>query len=328
MRRTRGFALGLSAAALAAALASFGCAGGWRDRAAPPVAAAPRATPLFWHAQAPGGGGFYLLGSVHIRAVDAPALGPEVEQAYRRSDELVVEVDVSRITPADVEAQTQRYATLPPHLRLDALLAPETRELLARYVESHALPAERLQRYKPWFASQMILMTELEAAGYDAARGVDRAFVDQAGGEKPIAGLETLASQFALLDGQTLAVQELMLKDVLLRSDDLVARTNELLEAWSRGDETALERKIFLPVEEAPELESFYAAFFWRRNAAMAARLVELAGDGQTRFVVLGAGHLLGAKGIPALLAEQGFVVERVIPGEASLSPDVASPPP
>ena len=324
MRRRRGLALWLCAAALSAALASFGCAGGWRDRAASPVVA----TPLFWHAQAPGGGGFYLLGSVHIQAVDAPVFGPEIEQAYRRSDAVVVEVDVSRVTPADVESQTQRYATLPPHLRLDALLAPDTRALLARYVEAHALSAERLQRYRPWFASQMILMTELEAAGYDAALGVDRAFVDQANGEKPIAGLETLSSQFAMLDGQPLELQELMLRDVLLRSDDLVAETGELLEAWSRGDEAALERQIFEPLEEAPELQSFYAALFWQRNAAMATRLIELAGDGQTRFVVLGAGHMLGVKGIPALLAEQGFVVERVSPGEASLSPDVAAPPP
>jgi len=325
VRRRRGLARGSCGVALAAALAAFGCAGVASERAAP---AAATATPLFWHAQAREGGDFYLLGSVHVRAADAPALGAEVVQAYDRSDQLVVEVDVSQITPVEIEAQTRRYATLPPHLRLDALLEPETREQLARYVAAHELPAEQLQRYKPWFASQMILMTELAAAGYDAALGVDRSFVDQASGEKPIAGLETLASQFAMLDGQTLAVQELMLKDVLLRSDALVARTGELLEAWSRGDEAALEREIFGPSDEAPELESFYAAFFWQRNAAMTARLVELAGDGKTRFVVLGAGHMLGAKGIPALLAQQGFAVERVIPGETSLSRDAAAPPP
>jgi hypothetical protein len=214
---------------------------------------------------------------------------------------------------------------LPPHLRLDALLEPATRERLARYVETHDLPAGDLQQFKPWFASQMILMGELEAAGYDAALGVDRAFVDEANGEKPIEGLETLASQFATLDGQTLAVQELMLNDVLLRSDDLVAKTGALLDAWSRGDEAALEQQIFQPVAEAPELESFYEAFFWRRNAAMAARLVELSRDGQTRFVVLGAGHMLGPQGIPALLAAQGFVVERVFPGVAAGLPEAAA---
>ncbi len=326
MRRGQRLLRGACAVGLAAALAGIGCAGAGSERAARP--AATTATPLFWHAQAPGGGDFYLLGSVHVRAVDAPAFGPEVAQAYQRSDQLVVEIDVSQITPEEIEAQTQRYAMLPPQLRLDALLEPETRELLARFVKAHGMSAEQLQRYKPWFASQMILMTELSSAGYDAALGVDKGFVDQASGEKPITGLETLASQFATLDGQTLAVQELMLRDVLLRSDALVAYTGELLDAWSRGDEAALESQIFRPADEAPELVSFYASFFWQRNAAMAARLVELARDGQTRFVVLGAGHMLGEKGIPALLAQRGFVVERVLPGAAARLPDAAAAPP
>jgi len=312
------------AIAVTAALAGSGCAGVGSESPAPPAAVA---TPLFWHAKAPAGGELYLLGSVHVRAADAPALGPEVAQAYARSDQLVVEIDASQITPEEVEAQTQRYAVLPPQLRLDALLEPETRELLARFVAAHGMSGEQVQRYKPWFASQMILMTELASAGYDAALGVDKDFVDQASGEKPIVGLETLASQFATLDGQTLAVQELMLRDVLLRGDSLVAYTGDLIDAWSRGDEAALENQIFQPADEAPELAAFYAAFFWRRNAAMTARLVELARDGRTRFVVLGAGHMLGEKGIPALLAQQGFVVERVNSGADARLPDAATAP-
>ena len=172
-------------------------------------------------------------------------------------------------------------------------------------------------------------MTELAAAGYDASLGVDRSFVDQASGEKSIVGLETLASQFAMLDGHSLAVQELMLKDSCCAST-----------LWSRAPASCSRRgraatrpsssaQIFQPVDEAPELESYYDAFFWQRNASMTARLVELAGDGQTRFVVLGAGHMLGAKGIPALLAQQGFVVERVAPRrEIRSTRDSAAPPP
>ena len=114
MRETRagpGAARALSHGA--AALAGIGCAGAGSERAAPPPATA---TPLFWHAQAPAAGDFYLLGSVHVRAADAPAFGPEVAQAYQRSDQLVVEIDVSQITPDEIEAQTQRYALLPPQL--------------------------------------------------------------------------------------------------------------------------------------------------------------------------------------------------------------------
>ncbi len=44
----------------------------------------------------------------------------------------------------------------------------------------------------------------------------------------------------------------------------------------------------------------------------MAGRLHQLAKDGKTRFVVVGAGHMVGEQGIPALLAERGWQVDRV----------------
>ena len=44
----------------------------------------------------------------------------------------------------------------------------------------------------------------------------------------------------------------------------------------------------------------------------MTAQLAEFLGDGKTRFVVLGAGHMLGSRGIPTQLAERGFRVRRL----------------
>ena len=46
---------------------------------------------------------------------------------------------------------------------------------------------------------------------------------------------------------------------------------------------------------EDADFELFYDSIFFRRNEAMARRLVELASDGKTRFAVVGAGHMLGS---------------------------------
>jgi uncharacterized protein YbaP (TraB family) len=320
--RRRWIAPLLCSAALAIELSPLACA-----VARPGPSGAAAATPLLWHARAPAGGDFYLLGSVHLRSVDAQALGGEIQQAYAASNELVVEVDVSQLAPEEAKASVERFATLPPQLTLDGLLAPETRELLAGYAESRGLPEQQLQRYKPWFVAQLVLITELQREGFDPALGVDQVFIDQAGPEKPIVGLETIAAQFAMLDSLSLELQELMLKDTLARIDDLEESTRKLLAAWSGGDEGELERQIFEPLEEVPELEAYYDALIWRRNASMAASLVGLAGDGRTRFVVLGAGHMVGPKGIPALLAAQGFAVERIRVGAHPASPDAAVAP-
>jgi uncharacterized protein YbaP (TraB family) len=324
VRSRRWTSLLLCSAALAAWLGPLGCAAVRPDsgRASPAAA-----NPLLWHARAPGGGELYLLGSVHLREVDAQGLGGEIQRAYDASSQLVVEVDLAQATAEDGKASVERYAMLPPQLALDSLLSPETRDLLAGYVKERGLPSQQIQRYKPWFVAQLVLVTELQADGYDPAFGVDRVFIDEASSEKEIVGLETIASQFAMLDGLSLELQELMLKDTLLRIDELKDSTRELLEAWAGGDEAELEKQIFAPLEEVPELEAYYDALIWQRNAAMAARLVELSRDGKTRFVVLGAGHMVGSQGIPAQLAEQGFAVEKIAAQPATAAPDTAVAP-
>ncbi len=69
---------------------------------------------------------------------------------------------------------------------------------------------------------------------------------------------------------------------------------------------------VFSPLARFPELEVFYDLVFFQRNERMTARLVEFLGDGKTRLVVLGAGHMVGSRGIPAQLGEQGYRVQRL----------------
>jgi uncharacterized protein YbaP (TraB family) len=53
----------------------------------------------------------------------------------------------------------------------------------------------------------------------------------------------------------------------------------------------------------------------------MARRLTELASDGKMRFTVVGAGHMLGPRGIPSLLCEVALLAAR--PMLASWSPNL-----
>jgi uncharacterized protein YbaP (TraB family) len=164
---------------------------------------------------------------------------------------------------------------------------------------------------------------ELQSAGYDAAHGVDRQFIDRPSG-KPIVALETAAEQLDLLDRLPLRIQQIMLSDALNQSPHFDRATDQLIEAWRYGDERALQELIFRPVAKDAEFELFYDSIFFRRNEAMARRLAELARDGKTRFAVLGAGHMLGARGIPSLLCDRGFEVRRVSGGGRAPS-DAAS---
>lgn len=269
--------------------------------------------PAVWHARNPGSGGvLFLLGSVHIGTDAMRALGGVVDEAFDRAEELVVEVDVTRLPESEATAMVKRYAELRPPQRLPDLLSPSTRQMLAEYLTRRNLDAAMFESLKPWFAAMLVTQVEFRQAGYQFELGVDYLLLERAQGHKPVVGLETMESQFELLDRLPAPLQELMLKDALARVDHLQQEVAGLIEAWERGDEAALEKLLFSAREEYPEIEPFYDRVFFERNENMASQLAGLAADGRTRLVVLGAGHMVGDRGVPALLARRGYRVERL----------------
>jgi len=301
--------------AVLAALAGLGCATIPFEAGCASQAGSRTSAPLMWRAELRDGGGvLYLLGSVHFETESAPRFPGEIEAAYARSDELVVEIDVSDAADSEAGAGLGGRGLLEPPTKLADVLSPSTLELLERYLDERALAFSRVEGMKPWAVTNLLVVMELQKAGYDAAHGVDRQFIDRSG-DMPIVPLETVAEQLELLDRLPLRIQELMLRDALNRSPHFDRATDQLIEAWRRGDEHALEELVFGPIAEDADFELFYHSIFFRRNEAMTRRLAELARDGKTRFAVLGAGHMLGARGIPSLLCDRGFEVQRVSGG-------------
>ena len=304
-----------SSIAFLTALMGLGCATAPFEAGCSTQAGSRTSAPLMWRAQERVGGGvLYLLGSIHFETESAPQFPREIEAAHARSDELVVEVNVGVATGPEVGASGEERGRLEPPTQLADVLSPATLELLERYLDERGLPLSLVEGMKPWYITNLLVVLELLDAGYEAEHGVDRQFIERSSG-KPIIALETAAEQWDLLDRLPLRIQESMLRDALVRSPQFDRATDQLIEAWRHGDERALQELVFLPLAEDADFELFYESIFFRRNEAMTRRLAELARDGKTRFAVLGAGHMLGSRGIPSLLCDRGFEVRRVSGG-------------
>jgi len=309
------WARGLGGLAGAVACALLACAQGGGAPEEAPEARSGGPRPLLWLAEAPEGeAAYFLMGSVHLGDDRMRDLGPTVREAYEASQELVVEVDLSSIRPAELQGLTEHFAMLPGPETVEGVVSEETWQALEAYLAERGLQHEPFVRMKPWFLAFTIVQVELARAGYDAELGVDRVFIDDAAGSKPIVALETPASQLAVLDSISPEVQEVLLLDTLSRAGGLAEETEKLIQAWERGDEQELQALVFQDLEDVPELDTFYERVFFERNRRMATRLLELAEDGRTRFVVLGAGHMVGEEGVPALLARGGYRVRTLEP--------------
>ena len=81
-----------------------------------------------------------------------------------------------------------------------------------------------------------------------------------------------------------------------------------MLDAWRDGDEAGLERSLEDDFEGYPELAD---VLIYRRNARWAEQVSGMLEGDEDVLVVVGAMHLVGERGLPALLAARGLRVER-----------------
>lgn len=297
---------------LLAALLHASCAG-WGSE---PPQALPSASPSVWSASRPDAGSLYLMGSVHLGPASPLELGAALDGAWAEAAELVLEVDLGRYDAYDAGQLAARYARVPAPQTLEDRLGPETHSLLRSYLDARGLDPDALRPWQPWFVTLLVTVREFEAIGYDPEHGVDRLLHARAVRDgKRVVGLETLESQFAMLAGLPRDAQELMLRDMLERADDFRSEAERVISAWRRGDDAELERIVFRQIDR-PEFAAFYESILFRRNRRMAERIEGLARDGEPRLVVVGVAHMLGDRGIPALLARRGFGVRKLLARE------------
>jgi uncharacterized protein YbaP (TraB family) len=162
---------------------------------------------------------------------------------------------------------------------------------------------------KPWLVAITLTAPVLQAAGFKPELGVDRHFYDRAvaSGMKRQA-LETLQYQLDRFDQMPMAMQEEFLKSTIEDLDKEVSSIKEMAAAWGFGDVAAVEKFTLEGLKEAPEL---YQRLLVERNRNWMPQVETCITQNAGCFIVVGAAHLVGPDGLPALLAKKGYKVSQ-----------------
>ena len=270
------------------------------------------ATPLYlWRFQN-GAATVYLAGTVHILKESLHPLPPQYEDAYHATKNLVFEVDLSRHHPAEVQQKTLKYAKLSAH-SLRQSLPDDTYNRLVQAGMLYGMPVGQMQDFKPMLAFQQLSVMGLIAMGYDPAFGVDHYF-GQLGQRQPerILQLETLDLQLSLLFNQPLDVQAAVLKQALDELDDLPAITQDLMSAYFNGDDDTLGALLKNQAGDNPLTKAFHQQLIDQRNRNMTKKVRGYLQTSDSYLVLVGAAHLIGPKGMVALLSKAGFTGVRI----------------
>lgn len=239
----------------------------------------------------------YLLGSIHIGQTDFYPLAQHIESAFKQSDALVVEAD---ITQGNAAALLQQYGVLSPEIAADV---DATRKA---YCQTHQAMCQALAPYAPWLQSTQISVNRFAGLGYSAEQGVDTYFTANKEG-KALIELESIQFQFELISSFSAETQLQMLDDAINASD---AEMLDLIHAWRQGDAQALAQ---IMEAQAGDSDEFLDKLLWQRNHSMTHKIIQLLQDKTQKqlFIVVGAGHIVGQQAIPDLLRQQGAIVTR-----------------
>ena len=266
---------------------------------------APQAKPAMWLVE-DADTRVYLLGTMHALPPGTDWDDGVVGQAIASADELVMELSPTQLAAAG--AEFQQLAPRKAPLAIDARLRGKALTNYRALEDSgSAFGGDKLDDWAVMVLMGQRVAQDANLSGSDGVEnGLTRQF--QAAG-KPIAGLETARTQLMLFETLDAPTQRALLIRAAEGADDAVNEVTALTAAWSRGDVAALEKMINEDVEAVPAARQ---AIITDRNQRWSAWVQTRMARPGTVMMAVGAGHLVGGDGVPAMLVAKGLIVTRV----------------
>jgi uncharacterized protein len=249
----------------------------------------------------------YLMGSLHAAKPDIYPLHPTVYEAFDSVPVLVVEADVDAVSPARITGMVLGRALNLSGRSLSDRLSPEGLEALAGVAGKHGLSVGDMSRFEPWYVAQLITVLELATMGIDPEQGIEKHLLRRGRDTKEILELEGLEAQLNFLDGFSDREQDLMLQYTLRDLDNIGSLMDEIAGAWKAGDPERLDTLLNGYVKDSQGLEEVFEKLFTERNHTMAAKIRGHLASNRNHFIIVGAGHLVGEKGLLQSLANDGY---------------------
>ena len=272
------------------------------------------AHPLFMWRYQDGASRVDLVGSVHLMKEALHPLPQPIETAFAQADHIVVEADVVNVDPASVMQAFAKFALLPRGTTVEESLDAAQLDLLKGVLQQLGTDIAQIARIKPLFIASQITVARLAEFGYLPNYGLEAHFLLR-GGDRAVHELESVEQQFSLLGGVSIPDQVELLVDTL---DDVAAiepMIAQLVRSWFLGDDDEMLR-LFEEYTVGTADRALMETLIYDRNVTLAAGIKDLLGKPGNWFVLVGAGHLPGPRGIVALLEAQGAEGHRVMSDE------------
>lgn len=256
-----------------------------------------------------GGHSSYLYGTMHVGREAWLAPGPALQAALRSSSTVALELDP--LDPAVGTAMAAALAKAPVRP-----VPPALQARLQRQLRLQCMPAQAMSQTPAELLLANIALAMARRDGLEAPFGSETllALIAHASNLK-VVSLETVELQLKALFATNDKKARQMLEDGLRELESGHAREAllDLVTMWETGDLQRLDTyEQWCECVVTPTEKLQMQRLLDERNPAMARRMDALHQAGERVLVAVGSLHMAGPRGLPALLARMGYVVERL----------------
>lgn len=251
----------------------------------------------------------YLFGSVHVLKPTTEWRTGTLDDALTRADEIYFELPMTAEAQAASQSLIPQFGLNQPGQPLRGMLSTKENEQLVRVAGQYGLPAAQLDPLQPWLVSVTLSMMALQGQGYNPMSGVELTLAGEIDDSRE-RFFETYADQFGFFAGLSRDIQVDFLTVTMEQIEENPTALDELVNAWAAGDVSTLDQIFHDGMRETDQ--EVYDVLILNRNVNWANQIETLMSGSGSAVIVVGAGHLVGENGVPNMLTERGYSVERV----------------
>ncbi len=252
----------------------------------------------------------FLYGTIHIGKFDWMFPGDKVIDALSSSDTMALELDAM-----DTGLQA-RLGKLMIEMSSGTSLPEALQVRMQKQAAAACVPYNTISGLFPAMQIVMVSMLASRLDGLEPAYAVDPVLAGVGHElEMNVVSLETPELQLKMLkmanERETIAVVEEGLADI--ESGRVKAQTRRIARAWENADYHDMEHfEEWCDCLDTETDRKMMKRLLDERNPDMAKKIDALHKSGKNVFVAVGSLHMFGPLGLPKLMQQRGYNVERV----------------
>jgi uncharacterized protein len=258
-----------------------------------------------------GGHKSYLYGTIHVNSEEWMLPGAKTAAALAQSDLLALEIDQT-----DPAVQQDMVNALKPDARTPQL-PKALAERMKAASERACLPYQAIAAMHPMMQQMTVQVMDLRFINLEAAYGVEMALTQFATARKiPISSLESASLQMRSLTSMDDKAMNVLIERGLddMEKDKTRKLFKQLHAYWANGDLEQIENyEQWCDCVKTSAERDMLKVINDGRNPGLADGIDKLHRSGKKVFAAVGALHMTGNAGIPKLMREKGYKVERVV---------------